>query len=358
MMLPFYFVRRFFPIFIGAVAFFSLVIVLIDLLMNLWNYIVNEAPAVQVLQVIALYVPKAAWYSIPLSVLFACSYTISAFYTNNELVAVFASGMSLFKFTLPLLVISIAMSFGLFFFEDNVVVQTYARKQELQNSLLHIEKSLNNDRIVVIAESGKLVYRADFYDDENGRLSNVYFVFRDENNSLAAVIHAPSALWESDKSQWKLQDAVQYAFNDGKLVVESPEYNFLERISEPAETFRNNTVSVEEVTTSAARQYIAQLKRTGMEFDEELSVYYKKYAFPFIVFIAVFLSIGLSGKTRKNVMLTSLASSIGATVLFYVMQMVTMLLAKFGYISAFAGAWFPVIVFVAASMVLLKFART
>ena len=86
--------------------------------------------------------------------------------------------------------------------------------------------------------------------------------------------------------------------------------------------------------------------------------YYKKYSFPFIVFLVVFVSIGLTGKTKKNVLLVSLASCIGASVLFYVMMMITMVLAKHGYISPFMGAWFPVFFFIVGSLVLLKYSRT
>ena len=100
------------------------------------------------------------------------------------------------------------------------------------------------------------------------------------------------------------------------------------------------------------------MRRAGLPYAEALSVYYKKFAFPFILFIVVFLSVGLSGKTRKNVMLMSLASCITGAVLFYVTQMVTMLLAKFEYIPPFMGAWFPVFLFVVISLVLLRFART
>ena len=98
--------------------------------------------------------------------------------------------------------------------------------------------------------------------------------------------------------------------------------------------------------------------RVGLPYAEPLSVYYKKFAFPFIMFIVVFLSVGLSGKTRKNVMLISLASCISAAVLYYVFQMVTMLMAKFGVLSPFMGAWLPVFLFVVLSVVLLKYART
>ena len=45
-------------------------------------------------------------------------------------------------------------------------------------------------------------------------------------------------------------------------------------------------------------------------------------------------------------------------VFYYVLQMVTMLLAKWEYISPFAGAWLPVAVFAAASTGILKTART
>jgi lipopolysaccharide export system permease protein len=117
-------------------------------------------------------------------------------------------------------------------------------------------------------------------------------------------------------------------------------------------------VDVQSVSAEEAKAYIAHLKKAGLPYNEELSEYYKKYAFPFIVFIVVFLSIGLTGKTRKNVLLISLASCIGASVLFYVTMMVTMVLAKHGYISAFSGAWSPVIFFTIVSVVLLRFART
>ena len=129
-------------------------------------------------------------------------------------------------------------------------------------------------------------------------------------------------------------------------------------LTEPPETFRNNTIDVETVSAAEARAYIARLRRAGLPVAEATSQYYKKFSFPLIVFIVVFLSIGLSGKTRKNVLLISLVLCIMAAVLFYVSQMVTMLLARFGYVSPFVGAWFPVVLFIAISIALLRFART
>ena len=248
------------------------------------------------------------------------------------------------------------MSLALFFFDDKVVVPTYAKKTAEQEEVLQKDKSLNNDKIVILSENGNICYKAEFYDDTAKRLTSLYIIIRNEDKTLNAVIRADSASWQEDK--WILSSAIQYTQKDGTITVGSVTSENRERLTEPPETFQNNVISVETVDSATAKVYIEHLQKAGLPYAEPQSLYYKKFSFPFILFIVVFLSIGLSGKTRKNVMLMSLASCISAAVLFYVTQMVTMLLAKFGAISPFMGAWFPVFMFVVIAAVVLKYART
>ena len=304
----------------------------------------------------ALYLPKCLWYSTPIAILFAVSYTLSDLYANNELIAIFASGVSLTHFTFPLLVFAFGMSFALFFFDDKVVVPTYAKKTAEQEEVLKKDKSLNNDKIVILSENGNIIYKAEFYDDQAKRLTSLYVVLRNEDKSLNAVIRADSATWRDD--HWSLAGGIQYTRRGDTLEAHSVTKENLDRLTEPPSTFQNNVISVETVDSKTAKVYIEHLQKAGLPYAEPLSLYYKKFSFPFILFIVVFLSVGLSGKTRKNVMLMSLASCISAAVLFYVMQMVTMLLAKFGAISPFMGAWFPVFMFVLIATIVLRYART
>lgn len=351
-----YLIKKFVPLFIGSLFFFAFVLVLVDLFMNLWNFISNQVSPKVVFTIMMLYVPKTLWYAAPLAILFAVSYTLSDFYANNELIAVFASGVPLINFTAPLLFISLALSFGLFYFEDKLVVSTYAKKVEMQELALNQEKTLNNDKIVVMSDRGNIVYKADFFDNASVRLYTLYIVIRNEDKTLDCVIRADSALWVED--HWRLSGATKYKLIDGSLINSAVDDETLKKLNEAPETFRNNTISVETVNTKEAKEYIHHLQKAGLPYSEPLSVYYKKYSFPFILFIVVFLSIGLSGKTRKNVMLISLASCISAAVIYYVFQMVTMLMAKFGVLSPFLGAWLPVALFVIISIVLLRYART
>ncbi len=350
--------KKFVPVFLGALVFFSVILNVVDLLMNLWKYISLQVPMNTVFTIMKLYVPKTIWYSIPLAILFASSYCLSELYANNELLALFASGVSLIRFTLPMLVFSVFMSFALFVFDDKLVVNTYYQKTELQNQVLEQKDSANNSNVAVISDGGKIIYFVREYNESQKRIFNVYVVFRNEEKKPESIVFATSAVWNEDRNLWDLKRPYQYDIVGETLETVRVSSEILERINEPCSTFRRDTVDIENIDVKNAKLYIDHLKRAGLPYNEELSKYYKKFSFPFIVFIVVFLSIGLTGKTKKNVLLISLASSISAAVLFYVTQMVTMLMAQYGYISAMSGAWSPVILFVIISFILLFFART
>lgn len=351
-----YLLKKFFLVFLAAMLFFVLVLSLTDLLLNIWGYISKNASSKVIFKISLYYVPKAVWYSVPVAVLFAVSYTLSSLYSKNELLAVFASGVSLLKFTFPLFIVSVLMSFGMFVFEDKIVVPCYAKKVSMQKEYMNTVKSKNNDKIVIMAEEGNIIYKADYYDDKVSRLYSLYVMFRDKNKNFQALVYADTASWQND--HWELSSPFEYKSQRGEIIPVSFETDLSLRLVEPPETFRNNVISVEEVTVKEAREYIEHLEKAGLPSAEAKSVYYKKFSFPFVVCIVVFLAVGLSGKTKKNILLVSLASCASSVVLFYITQMLTMLMAKFGSIPPVLGAWTPVVLFVFLSGVLLHYART
>lgn len=358
MKLIIYLFKKIIPLFFGAMAFFSLVLNLVDLFMNIANYMQNNCSVKDIIKVMAYYLPKTVWYSVPVAILFSTSYVLSDMYANNEIEALFASGVSLFKFTFPILLVSFFMAFGLFAFENKFVVKTYEKKTQLQNKLLGKTVNENNSDVIVISENGKIIYKANQYFESKKQLQKAYFVFRDEQKKLQAIIYCPLAQWNTEKQIWNLDSAIQYIPDENGMKTVPISDIYTNKLTESYEIFRKTNVDIQSVTASEAKVYVEHLKKAGLPYGKELSEYYKKYAFPFIVFIVVFLSIGLTGKTKKNVLLISLASCISASVLFYVSMMLTMVLAKHGYISAFMGAWFPVIFFTILSVILLKFSRT
>lgn len=342
-----YVILQFIPIAIASILFFSLTVVLIDLLMNLWKFMQEGSSAKDVATVCALYVPKAVWYAVPLSCLFASSLTLSALYSQNEMTVLFASGLPLYRICAPMIVFCAVCAPLLFVFDDAVVTPAYARKTDKQRALLNEERTLDSDKPVVLCDGGKIIYRAEYYLDSSRFLLQPLFIFRDDDGKCQAIIQATDALWDEASLCWRVNGAVQYTYNEDGFVSakNGADEEYLTRLDEEPKTFRSSDVAVEEVNAATARQYIDHLKKSGLPYSESLSLYYKKYSFPCVLFIVALLSAGLSGRTRKNVTIASLALSVSFAVMFYVFQMITMLLSKFGILPPLYGAWLPVVTF-------------
>lgn len=358
MKLVLYIFKKIFPLFIGAVLFFALVLNLVDLFINIATYLQNNCKINDILKVMLFYTPKTFWYAVPVAILFSTSFCLSDMYAHNELEALFASGVSLFKFTFPILIFSIMMTIFLFVFENLVVVQTYEKKITLQNQLLNKTEDENNDDVIVLSDNGKIIYSVKRYTEETKRIQDCYFIFRDDEKNLQAIIYSQQGFWDAEKKIWLLESPIQYEPVENTIKITQVSTDFTDLLTESYEIFRKSNIDIQAVNVQDAKIYIKHLQSAGLPFHEELSEYYKKFSFPFIVFIVVFLSIGLTGKTKKNVLLVSLASCISASVLFYVTMMVTMVFSKHGYISPFMGAWTPVIFFTILSIILLKYSRT
>ncbi|MCR5046003.1 MAG: LptF/LptG family permease [Treponema sp.] len=358
MKLVFYIYRLFLPLFIGSMITFAFILELVDLMMNIWKYIFNFVPPAVVGTIMLNFLPKTFTWAVPLSVLFASCFMLSSLYSKNELTALFASGISLIRWSMPLIVFAAALSVGLFIFQDKVVVKSSLKYEELKTKALRQEKNQSNDNIVIISEDGRKIYKAAYYDDERKSIHQLYVVDRNENRELVSIIYADAAFWDNDDGHWYIQAGVEYIYEDGMLKCGSVNTVDEMELTEPPETFRNNTISVESATVAESKAYIRHLQKAGLPFAESLSQYYNKFSFPFVVLIVAFLSIGISGKSQRNVFVISLTLSLGMAVLFYVTQMITMLMAKFGMLPPLVGAWAPVVIFIGISLVLLKYTHT
>lgn len=354
-----YIFKNYFPLLFGALALFVIGFEIVDLFMNIWKYIFNNVPVKTVLQILIYYLPKTLTFALPLAMLFATCYMLCILSSQNELVALFASGVSYFKAMLPLIVFAFVLTQGYVIFEDKVVVPCYKLYSELKDACLHIEHDSNNSNIVIRSDNGKIIYKADLYEDAASRLHGVLIIIRNDDGGANSIIKANSALWNENENRWILSSSVKYVLSENKELKKTYVNSDDEKLfTEPPVTFKNNKIDIETATIKESKEFINYLKRTGLPSGEALSVYYKKFSFSFVLLIVTLLAIGLSGKSRRNVIIISMMLSLASSVLFYVLQMVTMLLAKFGFVTPVAGAWFPVVVFLIISVVLLRNSKT
>jgi lipopolysaccharide export system permease protein len=351
-------IKSFVPLFIASMLFFVLILELIDLFSNLWKFLNYDTPFLQILRVFLLYVPKCVSYALPISILFAVSFSLGNMYANNELITVFGSGVSLSRFVVPFFFIGAALSVGSFFFEDRVVIATLKQKSALTRELLRQKVSYSNSDLTVIAKSGSVVYRVEYFNDAETSLSGITVVRRDGEGNFVSRLNAQSAKW--DGNAWRFSQARLFHWNEGNTALTDTYSEAYSEpgLDEPPDTFRKSGATIQEMRLKDALAYVEELKRSGLPFGGELSEYYRRFAFALAPFIVSLLSSAIGGRFRKNILLMSLLVSLISAVIFYVAQMVTSLLAKLGYMSPMIGAAAPVGFFFMIGLIMFRRART
>ena len=352
--LDIYLLRQFIPIFFVAIFLFVFILLLIDLFANLTRYLNNDVPVSIMLKVSWFYIPKCISYAMPISLLFAAAYTLGDLYAKNELTSVFSTGIPIWRFSLVLLVVGLFVSFFTFFLDDIIVIPTLKTKNDLSRRALNEFVTEQNTNIVIMARGGKLIYSIDYYDIDRLILNGVTIIEIEEDGEFVSRIHAPSAEWK--ETHWEFRNALIYQFIDGILRVNSLESNT--EYDEHPDIFRRSSVKIEELPVKEAKLLVDDLRYLGLPYFKEQANYYHRFSFSSTSFIVMMLSISMSGRFRKNILLMSLFTSLAAAVVYYVTEMLCMMLAGMNYIPPIIGAWFPVFLFINLGLYLLRSAKT
>ena len=222
----------FFRYLISSILFFVLILELLDIFSNLWRYINNGVALRQILQVALLYFPKCVVFSLPISVLFSIAYTLGNFYANNELIAIFGCGVSLYKFVFPFILLGMMLSIGSFIFEEKVVIRTYRDKGELTYNLLNSQRNYNNANVTIIDHAHNRIYHADYYNDTEKVLSNVV-ITENDGSGWPVRLDANVGEWSEDDRCWVFHNVVMfkwdpeknlYAMTQQKMLTDESEY--------------------------------------------------------------------------------------------------------------------------------------
>jgi lipopolysaccharide export system permease protein len=350
--------RAFFPVLLIALAFFISILQLVDLFENIARYIDLEVGFAQILRVQLLYLPKTLHFALPMGLLFAVSFTLGTLYSHNELIAILGSGVSLRAFIFPLVLLGILFSAGALAFEEYVVIDTLREKNVLERELLNISQSASNSNVTRLGSQSRILYHADYYNDASESLSGVTIVERDENGRPVQIIIARSATWQGE--YWEIRNARVFSYgSDNDELVETSEPNLqLASLDLAPTAFKRQGRDIDEMRIAEARAWIESQRTAGLPYREDLTKYYERFSFALTPFIVVLIAAAVGGRFRKNILLMSLLVSLGVSVIYYVTQMVSGLIAYSGLISPIMGAWSGVLLFMVIGFMLIRTSRT
>jgi len=349
-------IRSFLPMLLAAMAFFVLILHLVDLFDNIVAFLNRDVPMSQVAYLQYLYLPQTIRFALPVALLFSASFTLGTFYGNNELIAVFGAGVPFVRFVMPIVLFGVAASAFIFWFEDAVVIDATSEKNAMERQLLGRGVTGRSDLTVTAAE-GRVVFYVEYFVQSDHSLDRVTVFERDESGRFVRRVNARTGEWVGDR--WELRDALVFeATPSGEIVARREDVFSDERYRVQPHVFARRTQNVDELRRAEAREFVESRREAGLPYRQAMTDYLSRYSFAFTPLVVTLISCAVGSRLKKNILLFSLLTALGISVLHYVLEMVTGLLARFGYITPHVGAFSSVAVFLSIGVALLSRTRS
>ena len=265
------------------------------------------------------------------------------------------SGVSLRRFIFPLVVLGLFLSAGSFLFDEYVVIDTLRQKNALERELLNISRSASNSNVTRLGLGSRVLYHSDYYNDASESLSGVTILERDDQGRPVQYLIARTATW--DGAEWELRAVRIFTYGD-ELIETFAESLALPQLDLPPTAFARQGREIDEMRLHEAQAWIAAQRAAGLPYREELTKYHERFSFALTPFIVVLIAAAVGGRFKKNILLLSLLVSLGVSVVYYVAQMISGLMAYSGRISPIMGAWSGVLLFLIIGFSMLRMSRT
>ncbi len=274
------------------------------------------------------------------AVLFAALFSIGLLSRNQEITALRASGLSLHRITLPLLLFSLVICVFTFFWNEALVPIFTRKSQTIYKTEIKRSqpKSLVGTKDIWLRGENSFI-SVSYFDSKKNVLEGVSLYLLGRDFSLSGLIEAPLARWNG--TGWEAKKGTQWLFlSDGPEVQQKVDISL--PLVETPQDLKLLALAPEEFSFSELRKQIADLQAKGIDSKEYEVDIQTKMAIPLISPLLVFLAIPFALKYSSA---GGWALSFGFTLVlgftYYVILAFGVSLGHSGALPSWIAAWIP-----------------
>jgi LPS export ABC transporter permease LptG len=337
-----------------VVAGLSLLFIVFTFFELIGDIIRNRTPLVTVGEYLINLIPYILYNVTPLCSLVAVLITFGALNRSSELTAMKATGVSLYRVVVPVLVMALMLSAALFAFDD-FYLPAANRRQEALRSIIKgkpAQTFLRPDRQWISGQSGPTgtparIFYYQFFDPYKNVFANLT-VFEFDPNSfvLTRRIFATSAHWDERVDRWVFENGWQRTFAGDSVVSYQPfTLSTFPEIREQPGYFKKEDLQSQEMNYRELSTYITDLKQSGFDTKRLVVQLYKKFADPLTTLVMALLAVPFALSMGKHGGLVGIATAIGLAIAYWVVAGVFSAMGNVNTLPAFLAAWSPDLLF-------------
>ena len=297
--------------------------------------------------------PSMIYQITPLAVLLAVLVTFSLLQRSSELVAMKATGISIYRLVIPVFIIAGILACGLFAFDQYYLPQANRKQEALRNVIKGrpAQTTLNPNEKWIFGqqhngEPDHIFYYQFFDPDENAFANLSLFEFDANSFGLTKRIFASRAAWNPAARQWEFENGWVRTMHgaDETGFREFQHATFADMQEDPG-YFKKEALQSQEMNFGQLRRYIGDLQQSGFDTMRLRVQLNRKLADPLAAIVMAVLAVPFALSMGRRGSLTGVASAIGIAACYWVLLGLFGAMGGGNLLPASIAAWSPDILF-------------
>lgn len=351
-----YIIKKFFTNFIYIIISFTVIFIIVDIIDNIDKFISRGISNKEMLDYYFLSIPWYISIALPMTLLISTIITFVTLQKNNEITALKASGISIYRISSSLIIIGIIFCFISFYFE-NIIVMEASKKR------IPIEKKLKNKKSFT-TKKNDIYYHLDNafiaiknYNYNNDLGNNISMQFYN-GPDLVSRIDAKRMIWNKETSNWTLEKVNIRNWNSGVISFSSLSDTLINIFDLNPSIIKKDNINPDEMNYWELASFIDKLKNKGLSYNRWSVNMYFKTAFCCSALIMILFGITLSITSPRSNYTTGIGLSIAVIFLYYLLIKLGQSLGYNSVLPPFLSVWFVNILFIIFGAFMLLKTRT
>jgi LPS export ABC transporter permease LptF/LPS export ABC transporter permease LptG len=284
----------------------------------------------------------------PLCILLSILITFGVMQRSNEITAIKATGISIYRIVIPVLVASSVLAAGLFFFDQFYLPYANKRQDALRNQIKGkpAQTYLNPDRKWIFGQHSTIYYYQ-FFDPDRDQFGNLsVFQFDPVSFSLTHRVYADRAHWDEGLHRWVCAQGWERTLRGAAIDDYRPfDVSTFAVVNEPPSYFKKEVKQSSEMNYAELRRYIGDLQQSGFDVIRLKVQLQKKLAYPAISFVMAVLAIPFSMSAGRRSTITGVATAVAIAVVYWTVAGLFEAMGNISQLPPFLAAWSPDLIF-------------
>lgn len=353
-----YLIKQFLQTLSFGLLTFVVLFIIINLFEQLGSFVDNKASASVIIQYYTYFTPEIIRLVLPVAVLLACLFTSGKMSNLNELTAIKAGGISLYRFMLPFVVTTFLICLFSIYFGGYVVPEANKKVIAIEHSYMGLGYYTGGNNIFFQDSRTRIVSIATYDIQRNVAIDvSIQDFSPDDVTKMVSRIDASRMSYDKSTKSWRLTGAVKKEFFDQKQVEKTSMNLTISDLNFVPKDIINKQLKKEEMTLSELSGYAKDQVKAGNDPTETYIEFHSRIALAFSPLIVIMFGLPIASHKRKGGLALQFGLNLLITFVYLVFMKISQAFGKNGILDPISTAWFANLVFLIGALYNIRRSR-